>query len=284
MRFLPVCAVLAVATLSIRTTAVETPAVDVTRSLHFSAIDAKGAAVTDLQAGEVTVKEGGTNRQVSSLAPASAPLHLSIVVDDGGSGGFQSVLAQFIQGLLKRGQFAITVLSPEPVLLTDFTSDAAALSAAIGRLGGRGKVRPDGDQLVETIAEAASTLQQRKVERPAIFALTVNGEDTDADVGDRILRRLQASGVMLNVMFVTSATTGQVITDGPRQSGGLSEGIGGVGNLGAAMTRIFNHLSSQYVVTYTLPDGVRPADRVAVSTSRKDVKLIAPTHIPNREP
>ena len=255
---------------------------DITRTLHFSAVDAKGAPVTDLKADEITVKEGGRDRQVASLGAATAPLHLSIIVDDGGTGGFQSVLGQFMQGLIKRGQFAITVLSPEPVLLTDFTSEVPALNGALSKLGGRGKVRPDGDQLVEIIEETAATLQQRKAERPVILALTVNGEDSEPDVADRILKRLQASGVMLNTVYVTSAETGQVLTDGPRQSGGLGEGIGGSGNLGTAMTKIFNHLSSQYVVTYTLPDGVRPADRVSLATRRRDVKLIAPTHIPDR--
>jgi hypothetical protein len=87
---------------------------------------------------------------------------------------------------------------------------------------------------------------------------------------------------MLNTVYLTSADTGQVLTDGPKQSCGLAEGIGGSGNLGTAMTHIFNHLTSQYVVTYTLPEGTRPSDRVTVQTSRRDVKLIAPTHIPDR--
>jgi hypothetical protein len=112
--------------------------------------------------------------------------------------------------------------------------------------------------------------------------LTTNGENTDTDVADRILKQLQATGVMLNAAYLTSANTGLVLGDGPRQSGGLSEAIGGAGNLGVAMTRIFNHLSNQYAVTYVLPDGVRPADRVSVSTSRKDVKIVAPTHVPNK--
>jgi hypothetical protein len=32
-----------------------------------------------------------------------------------------------------------------------------------------------------------------------------------------------------------------------------------------------------YLLTYTLPDGVKPADRLSVSTSRKGVTLIAPS-------
>lgn len=284
MRVPSVCLFVLFTVLVVRDIAVVTTpaaAADVTRTLYFSAIDAKAAPVTDLRADEVTVKEGGRDRQVASLGPATALMHVSIVVDDSGTGGFQTVVGQFIQATLKRGQFAITVLNPEPMLLTDFTADVNALNGALARLGGRAKFRPDGQQLVDTIADAASTLQQRKAERPVILALTVNGEDAPPDVADRILKKLQATGAMFNAVFVTSANAGQVLGDGPRQSGGLSEGIGG-GNLGAAITRIFNHLTNQYVVTYTLPDGVQPSDRVNVSTRRKDVKLIAPTHIPGR--
>jgi hypothetical protein len=255
---------------------------DITRTLHFSAVDAKGVAVTDLQPDEITVRESGRDRSIASLAAATAPMHVAIIVDDGGTGGFRPVVAQFLQELLKRGQFAITVLSPEPVQLVDFTADPGALNAALERLGSRGRVRPDGRQLVETIAETATALQQKKVERPVILALTVNGEDTEPDVADRILKRLQATGAMLNAVFLTSAPTGPVLGDGPRQSGGVAEGVGGSGNLGAAMTRVHTHLTTQYVVTYVLPEGTRPSDRVSVAARRKDVKVVAPTHIPNR--
>ena len=257
-------------------------AAGVTRTLYVSAADAKGAPITDLKPDEITVREGGRDYPAASLGPATAPMHISIIVDDSGTGGFQTVVGQFIQGALKRGLFAITVLNPEPVLLTDFTADVTALNGALGRLGSRAKSRPAAQQLVDTIAEAATTLQQRQAERPVIVALTLNGEDVPSDVSDRILKKLQNTGAMLNAVVLTSATTGPVLSDGPKQSGGVAEGISGAGNLGAAISRVFNHLSSQYVVTYVLPQGARPSDRVNVATRRKEVKLIAPTHIPGR--
>jgi len=36
------------------------------------------------------------------------------------------------------------------------------------------------------------------------------------------------------------------------------------------------------VLTYTIPDGVKLSDRLSLTTSRKDVKLLAPTRLPDK--
>jgi len=41
----------------------------------------------------------------------------------------------------------------------------------------------------------------------------------------------------------------------------------------------FYRRGPQYLLTYTLPDGVKPADRLSVSTSRKGVTLTAPSRV-----
>ena len=35
----------------------------------------------------------------------------------------------------------------------------------------------------------------------------------------------------------------------------------------------------QFKLTYTLPAGVEPSDRVSISTTRKGVTLLAPSHL-----
>ena len=63
---------------------------DVVRTVYFSAIDAKGVLVTDLTAAELSVKEGGKDRAITAVAPATAPLQVFLIVDDAGSGAFQA--------------------------------------------------------------------------------------------------------------------------------------------------------------------------------------------------
>ena len=95
------------------------PVADVTRQIYISATDGSGAPVTDLTAADISIKEGGKDRPVASLKPATEPMHVAIVVDDAGSGAFQAAIAQFLERTLARGQFSITLLNPQASLLVD---------------------------------------------------------------------------------------------------------------------------------------------------------------------
>ena len=64
--------------------------------------------------------------------------------------------------------------------------------------------------------------------------------------------------------------------DGPRQSGGRIEQAGTAAAIPAAVLRIADALQHQYLLTYTLPDGVKMSDRITVATSRKGITLTAP--------
>ena len=48
------------------------------------------------------------------------------------------------------------------------------------------------------------------------------------------------------------------------------------------LAKIADNLTHQYVLTYTIPDGVKLSDRLSLTTSRKDVKLFAPTRLPDK--
>jgi hypothetical protein len=252
---------------------------DVTRRIYISATDRSGAPVTDLTAADISIKEGGRDRRVESLEPATGPMHVAILVDDAGSGAFQAAVAQFLDRIGPRGQFSITLLNPQASLLVDFTNDPAALRDALGRLGKRGRMQADGDQMLDAIDGAAKALQQRKAERAIVVALTLAGGRPESIQPDNVLQAVRASGAMLNVVHLLGADLGMVMGDGPRQSGGRIEETGSGNGIIPATIRIAESLQTQYVVTYTIPDGTSLSDRIAVSTSRKGIKLTAPTRI-----
>jgi hypothetical protein len=255
---------------------------EVTRKIYISAIDAKGAPVTDLTAADITVKEGGKERPVASLQPATAPMQVAILVDDRGTGAFQAGVAQFLQKGLGHGQFAITLLTPQAVKLVDFTDDATALKDALARLAQRARTQSDPDALAGTIIEAAKTLQQRKAERPVILVLTMTGGQPSQIDPEAVLTALRTTGVALNVVFGTGSDLGQIMLDGPRQSGGRGEEAGTGAAFVPAMMKIVDTLQHQYLLTYTLPDGVKMSDKIAVATSRKGISLTAPSRIPDK--
>jgi hypothetical protein len=250
--------------------------------VYFTATDAKGAPVTDLTAADVTVKEGGKDRPVVSVKPAPAPMQIAVIVDDAGGGGYQAAVVQLIQNLLDRAHFSMRVLSPQAILIQDDTRDVEALKAAISKIGQRGRIQVDPDQLVEGINEAAKMLQSRKAARPAIVVMTVAGDNAQTANIDNVMDRLRDSRAMLNVLHVPNTSVGRLLGDGPKQTGGRSEVVGSINGLGPAMAKIIDHLKYQYELIYSLPDGVKPDQRFSMATSRKGVTVTAPTRIPEK--
>ena len=104
-----------------------TPAAEIVRTVYVSAHDVSGAQVTDLTVADLAVKEGGKNRVIKDVTRASEPLQVSLLVFDGGTGGFQTAAARFIDALLPRAEFAIRVFNPQPSRIADFTNDIETL-------------------------------------------------------------------------------------------------------------------------------------------------------------
>jgi hypothetical protein len=257
------------------------PRPDVTRTVYFSAVDAKGAPVADLTAADVTVKEGGKAYPVTGLQPAADPLWVSILVDDGGTGAFAPAVAQFIQATFGKAQYAISVLNPQPMKLTDFTGDADALRASLGKLGQRGKIPNDPEQIIAAVADAARDLQKHKGRR-AIVVLSAVGEKPQADQADEALNNLKSSGASLNVLYINGLDLGRVLGDGPKQSGGIVQPASANVTLGPVLAKIADNLLHQYAVTYTIPDGVKLNEKLSLTTTRKGVTLFAPSKLPEK--
>jgi hypothetical protein len=255
---------------------------DTLRTVYFSAFDAKGAPVTDLTAADLAVKEAGKDRAIAGVEAATAPMQLSILVDDAGTGAFQAAVAQFVESMLGHGHISIRVFNPQPSRLTDFTEDVAALKTALNGIGPRGKVATVGDQMLGAIAEAAKELQKDKAARPAIIVLTVGGEKAQSNEADPTLNALKNSGASLSVVYLAGLELGKVLGDGPKQLGGTSQQISGGVVPGPVLAKVADALLHQYVLTYTLPEGVKPNERLSLTTTRKGVTLLAPSRLPDK--
>jgi hypothetical protein len=276
--FLVACAATAAAGPT-ATTEPATARAEVTRKVYISAVDSSRAPVTDLKAADITVKEGGKDRPVATLEPATAPMHVAILVDDSGTGAFQAAVAQFLQKTLPRGQFSISLLNPQAAMLVDFTQEVEPLKGALGRLGQRGRLQADGDQMLDAIVQASRTMQRKKAERPVILALTLAGGQPQSIEPTEVLTAVRTSGAQLNVVFLIGAEVGMVMGDGPKQSGGRIEQAGNGEAIIPAVLKIAESLEHQYLLTYVIPDGTNLSDRLSVATSRKGITLTAPTRI-----
>ena len=77
-----------------------------------------------------------------------------------------------------------------------------------------------------------------------------------------------------------SMTLATILGDGSKDSGGRHE-QNVSSRLIPAVQQIALELLNQYEITYTLPDGTNPSDRVSVEVNRDGVKLQAPSRIAN---
>ena len=73
----------------------------------------------------------------------------------------------------------------------------------------------------------------------------------------------------------------EVLGDGSKESGGRHDQVIST-TLVPALERIADELLSQYALTCVLPTGVKPNDKLSISTKRKNAKVRAPARLLTR--
>jgi len=253
-------------------------AADTSRTVYMSAVDQKGELVTDLTPADLVVKENNQVRQVTSLAHATEPNHVALIVDDGGDGTLRAPVVEFLNAATNV-VVSMRMLSPQALVLNDYSTDKDTIQQSILRLVERGRSPADTALLSDAISSAAREMIKRKLSRPAIVVLTTGGEGVEQEIARGILADIRDSGASLHVVRVVNSDAGTVLNDGPEQSGGSTEVAASTKAFSDRMKAIARTLSYQYKLSYVLPDGVKPNDRLQVTTTRPGVKIVAPTRI-----
>jgi VWFA-related protein len=273
------------------------------RTVLVSATNAQGTAVTDLGPADVTVEENGTPRPVLDLAPVRERLQVALLVDNNGVGltDIRRAMAGFLQRVYRVSDVSIVATAGQNVTLVDFTSDPAKMQQGITHMQAR--PGPSAGHLLEGIDEAAKALGQREGRRKAIVVVSFGGEEFSDIPAESVLDRLRTTGVVLDSIVVgkpeiramnplrsidapqgppvlPNFNRNQVLEAGPRQSGGRHEQLIEATGLPDVMASIADELVHQYQLTYELPPGVKPSERLAVTVKRPGVLLHSPTRIP----
>ena len=271
-------------------------AVPLVRTVHVTAVDRKEVPVGDLTAADFVLREGGDIREIIKVEPATAPLHIAIIVDDSGTGIFRVPVANFINQLLGRGQFAIKHVIGQAIRLVDYTADVQRLRDAVMQLGVRAET-PDGGRVVEAVFDVAKEL--REFERPVIILLTDSHAEYSSLPAHHVMEELQRSGAMLHVIAVHRVAQlnpssvqapkdkpsdllehqldiNRVLGDGPKLTGGRRVEIGGLGGSVPEFQAVAAQLKQQYLITYLVPAGEKLNEKLNVSVKRRGVTVRAP--------
>jgi len=270
-----------------------------THHIYVSALDKDGTPVRDLAPADLKVREDGVAMSVVGVQAATAPLAVSLLVDDTGPGlrYIREGAGQFIQRLAGQSEIALVSIAKN-ITIVDYTPRVDSLYNGVRQLQTQNSASAvDGAYLLDAAHDAIRALQQREAERPAIVVLTLETNEFSSRRADPLLDELQRSGAALYVVTlgkpVLKTMTGwnegptqslrenldetnnrrKFLEQGTKRSGGRLEQVLLDSGVPAAMIGIADELMSQFVVVYSR-DGSKPLPRkIEVSANRSGIKV-----------
>jgi VWFA-related protein len=264
-----------------------------TRDVYVSALDNKEVPVTGLTGADFVVREDGAAREVLRAGPATAPIQLVLLVDDSEAltpavQPMREALTKFVDKLQGRAEIGIVTVGERPTSLVQSTTDVTALKRGINRIFARSG---SGAYLLEGIQDVSRGFEKRKVDRPVIVALTMEGVEFSNLQFDTVLKALDAGGATLHVLSVGMPSSSlademrnlnAAVAEGTKRSGGRRDQVLAVSGIPEALSRVADDLLNQYVVTYGRPDTLIPPEKLQVTVSRPGVTVRARTRNPGR--
>ena len=283
-----------------------------TRSVYVSAIDAKGVSVTGMTAAEFSIKEDGRARTVLSVAPAVTKLSIVMLVDDGGVGmnDIRIGVAGFMNRLLSNAEFSLVGTAEQNRTLVELTSESSGLVRAIQAL--RPRNFSGGGHLIEAVLDAIKVEEKKEVARPIIVVVTNQGREYGTLTPEPVMQQLARTGTAMYVLEAlrrsgpsggaaagydamaqgaaeneaadANRARNKMLSDGPKETGGRHDEVISTADIPAALSAMAEDLANQYLLVYATEAASGTPLKVAVSTSRKNVKLRAPARATDRKP
>lgn len=273
--------------------AVPVAAAPTNRTVYITVTDNKGMPVPDLTAADLVVKEGGKEREIVKAEKATAKMRLALAVEERlvADASIRMGMFEFMKRIVDYAEISLITVDLANKTRVDYTSDMNALVDTLNKL----TLNPSRDSnLTEGILEIANKFIASKPERPVLVVVAIAGGQAGPDPRN-VLDKIGDSGMTMHSLTLGSGASGapvgslgdesgreQVLGDGAKQAGGRRIDVNITAAVAKALQQVADDLLSQYVVTYTLPDGVKPNKRFNISTKKRGVTLRAPSTIPDK--
>lgn len=267
-----------------------------TRHVFVTVVDNDDQPVTDLTPGDFRLRENNRDREIVTLEPATEPMRIAVMVEETltPAGAVRQGIFEFMKQMQPKAEMSLVVVGLSNRVAVPYTSDLNALVAGINDLPLN--QRQQTNHVIEGISELAREFASERPARPVIVMVALDTLQASSEQPQTVLNHLRDSNAQLHVVSIEArqdtgnmeagammdaAGRGQVLGDGPKQSGGRQWPVNALTAVPKAMMSIANDLSNQYKVTYTLPADAEGSDRLSLTTSRRGLTLRAPTRIWN---
>jgi VWFA-related protein len=266
------------------------------RTIYVSVVDKDGQPVPGLTPADLSVKEGGKDREITSVSVPAARMHLALMVEESltADSSVRTGVFEFVKRMLPQADVSLITVGLRNTTITPFTSDINSIVAGIN--GFPLRQNPVGENMAEGIAEQSKAFQTSRPERPVMVVVGLEVMQASAERPERVLTELRLSRAVLYAVTLSGgfetanvgdlgdlAERARVIGEGTAQSGGRRIEASRTPAVPRALQRVADELLAQYQITYVLPDGVALSDRLSVSLRKKGPTLRAPTRITDRQ-
>ena len=258
----------------------------VNKSLFVAVLDETGRPVRNFTADDILIREGGEDRAVVEVKPASQPLAVSVLIDTAQGTRVTDAYGtpeEYVRDLrVSAAAFAeqLWMLSPDAqvelmefgqaaIPIVPFTSDAAKYKDGVNKIVSRPGVA---SVLLEALGAANKELTALKTGRRAIVSLNLEpSNEQSREDPNAIKDAFRKSAAQLWAVSVQrgglkNSKRDLVLNDFAKLTGGQRDYVIGISAVPDILRAYANALAMQYEVVYKRPETSKKPDSIQVGT------------------